>query len=445
MTPETVRRLSSPVPRYTSYPTAPNFTRQIGGSAYLGWLAALPAGVALSVYVHIPFCEHLCWYCGCNTKATRRYDPIETYLEALSIEIGNIAGRLPKGAHVAHSHWGGGTPNVLNPDDIMGLASAIRAMFTVDPGAEFAVELDPRRLSEEQVDAFVAAGVNRVSVGVQDFDPEVQAAINRLQDFDTTKRTFDLFRARGVTSMNVDLIYGLPRQTRESAARTIEQVLQLKPERIAAFGYAHLPDRLRHQRLIDQEALPDAVERYAQSQRISRKLEAAGYVRIGLDHYARPDDGLAQMQLSRNFQGYTTDPSDVMIGLGASSIGRLPQGYVQNATLASEYGALIRRDGVATVRGVALTEDDRVRATAIERLMCSFDFSAADLANEFGAAAAPVIQEANDLIAADHDGFIEATRDGFRLTPAGRPFVRTICACLDAYFGRTPAHHALAV
>ena len=445
MTPETVRRYSAPVPRYTSYPTAPNFSPRVGAPAYCDWLRRLPQGTALSLYVHIPFCERLCWYCGCNTKATRRYEPVAAYLEALSIEFGNVAALIPKGAHVANVHWGGGTPNVLSAADIRGLAGAMQAVFEVDERAGFAVEIDPRRLGVDQADAFVAAGVNRVSIGVQDFDPAVQHAINRVQDFETTQRAVNLFRDRGINSINIDLNYGLPHQSRGSTERTIEKVLALAPDRIAAFGYAHLPDRLRHQRLIDSEALPDVTERFAQSQRIARKLESAGFVRVGLDHYARPDDPLAQAGARRNFQGYTTDNSQALIGLGASAIGRLPEGYVQNAPSTSEYSMLVRRDGFATVRGIELTADDRVRAAAIERLMCSFDFSGSDLIGSFGVAASPLLDVANHLISSDRDGFIESTSDGFRMTPKGRPFVRTICACFDAYFGMTPERHALAV
>jgi oxygen-independent coproporphyrinogen III oxidase len=439
---ELVRRYAAPVPRYTSYPTAPHFGDAVDASTYRSWLSALPKGVRLSLYTHIPFCSSLCWYCGCCTKEVRRYEPVASYVGALQAEIEAIACLVPGVHAVTHMHWGGGSPNILAPEDIGLLADAQRRHFRLDEDAEFAVEIDPRGLGEEQVAAFARAGVTRVSLGVQDFDGQVQAAINRRQSFAATRDAVLAFRSYGIDAINIDLVYGLPHQTRDKVQGTVEKVLQLKPSRIAAFGYAHLPARLKHQRMIDEASLPDAVERYAQASRIARMLMRAGYVQIGLDHYARPGDPLASGTVARNFQGYTTDAADALIGLGASAIGRLPQGYVQNHAATAEYARRVCEDGLATARGVTLSDDDRMRALVIERLMCDFAFPADELCQRFGASAEPILLEAEALIEADRDSLIERDGPAFRLTPRGRPFVRSIAACFDVYLAEGNARHA---
>ena len=445
MRPDLIKRYSAPVPRYTSYPAAPHFSPAVQPRDYAQWLKDLKPGANLSLYFHFPFCHQLCWYCGCNTKAIQRYEPVSSYIEALLREIETVS-RLVPGRHtVSHIHWGGGSPNVLEAADIARVGGAIRQAFTIASDAEFAVEIDPRRLENDQVMAFAEAGVNRVSFGVQDFEEQVQAAINRIQSFEDTKRVIAMFRAHGVTSVNIDLVYGLPHQTRQSVQNTIEKVISLAPDRIAIFGYAHIPSRLKHQRLIDEKALPGVIERFGQSRRLARILGGAGYQAIGLDHYAKPGDKLASAGVHRNFQGYTTDTSDALIGFGASAIGQLLQGYVQNATAAGAYQALVDGDGLATVRGIGLTSDDRVRAAVIERLMCSFDFSKAELRAQFGRDAEPVIADADMLVEADQDGLVKATADGFVVTDFGKPFVRTICSAFDAYLGQSTAQHALAV
>jgi oxygen-independent coproporphyrinogen-3 oxidase len=285
MTPSLAEKYGGPVPRYTSYPTAPHFSPRVSELHAVSWLAALEGGTRLSLYVHIPFCHSLCWYCGCNTKATRRYPPVAHYLHFLLTEIANVAALIPE-HEVVHIHWGGGSPNILSPADIGVLARELGTRFKISEAADFAVEIDPRHIDDAQVDAFMEAGVRRVSIGVQDFDTAVQAAIGREQSFEVTRWAVDAFRGRGVGSINIDLMYGLPHQTQESVDRTLEQVLELEPDRIATFGYAHLPDRMTHQRLVPGEALPTAVERHAQANRIARHLTAMGYVRVGLDHFA---------------------------------------------------------------------------------------------------------------------------------------------------------------
>jgi oxygen-independent coproporphyrinogen-3 oxidase len=445
MSPELVKRYAAPVPRYTSYPTAPHFTDAIGAEEYAAWLSAMPASSRLSLYTHIPFCSTLCWYCGCSTKAVRRYEPIAEYLDSLLSEMVSVASRIGPGHEVVHLHWGGGSPNVLAPGDMLRLAEATRRHFPFAADAEFAVEVDPRGLDEERIAALARAGVSRVSIGVQDFEARVQAAINREQSYEATRAAIDALRAHGIGQINVDIVYGLPHQTRESVAATIAKVLALSPDRIAAFGYAHLPSRLKHQRLIDEAALPNVIERFAQSNRIAHALAAAGYVRIGLDHYARADDPLARGRVSRNFQGYTTDAADALIGLGASAIGRLPEGYVQNCVPVADYQRRIAERGLATARGRRLTETDRMRGLVIERLMCDLEFPVAELNRRFGAAAQPILEEAQALIEADQDRLVERDGQGFRVTERGRPFVRTIASCFDSYLGHGEARHATGI
>ncbi len=442
---ELARAYAAPVPRYTSYPTAPHFSAKVGDVQYAGWLAALPPAARLSLYVHIPFCHQLCWYCGCNTKATQRYAPVASYLRAVHDEIAGLGALLERRHAVTHVHWGGGSPNILTANDIVELADALRTRFRISEEAEFAVEIDPRHMDPQRLDAFARAGISRVSVGVQDFDAAVQAAIGREQSFQTTRSVVEALRARGVRSINVDLMYGLPRQTRTSVDRTVARVLELDPDRIAVFGYAHLPERMPQQRLLPAETLPDAAERFGQSGRIARRLIDHGYVRVGLDHFAKPSDSLARGPVARNFQGYTTDRADALLGIGASAIGRLPEGYVQNAVAVADYERRIRAYGLATAKGHALSGEDRVRSYVIERLMCDLTFSGSDVRRRFGAAAGPLLAEAETLVAADVDGLVGRTADGFVVTERGRPFVRSICSCFDAYLGKSAARHSSGV
>lgn len=440
-----IRKYAAPVPRYTSYPTAPHFSAGIGETQYRQWLAELPPETPLSLYVHIPYCKSLCWYCGCNTKATRQYNPIADYVAALRQEITTVAGLMPAKHRVAHLHWGGGSPNILSAGDTLALAGLLRDSFTCADGMEFAVEIDPRDFDLARTEALHAAGVTRISLGVQDFREDVQKAIGRLQSFDDTRRAVDAFRERGVRSINIDLMYGLPLQTVHSVDETIGQVIGLAPDRVAIFGYAHLPERLRHQRLIPNHTLPDAVARYAQAERMAARLQEAGYVRVGLDHYAKPDDELAKGAVNRNFQGYTSDDVETLIGLGASSIGQLPQGYVQNVTAASQYGRRVAQSGLATARGLAFTQDDKARAWVIKELMCSLSFSQARLQARFGHAADYLIPIAQEILDNDDDGLVEVAGDGFRVREEGRPFLRSICARFDAYLPRTTARHSAGV
>ena len=444
-----VARYSRPVPRYTSYPTAPHFHAGVTNDIYRDWLAALPGETGLSLYVHVPFCDRLCWFCGCHTKQVLRYDPIAAYLPAVHKEIGTVSELLDGRGRAVALHLGGGSPSMLAPDDLLALAARVRAMFAIDGGFELSIEIDPNDMTPDRYDGFAAAGVTRISVGLQDFDPRVQAAINRLQTFEQTRDVVDGMRARGVRSANLDVLYGLPHQTVATVERTVEQALDMRPDRIALFGYAHVPWMKTHQRLIEEAALPSPQERLEQSVAAAERIVAAGYVPIGIDHFALPADGLAQAAASgglhRNFQGYTTDAAPALLGFGASSIGGLPQGHVQNVTATGDYMRRIAADGLAVARGIAFSGDDRLRAFTIERLMCDFAVSFDELRARFGAMAEPVVAELRDYADNDGDELLVPTLAGVSVSVRGRPFVRAIAARFDAYLERGAARHSVAV
>ena len=304
-------RLSEAVPRYTSYPTAPHFHAGIDAATYRGWLEELRSGEPISLYLHIPYCDRLCWFCACHTKMTRRYEPVADYLKSLQAEIAAVGSIVRGKTSVRAVHFGGGSPTMLKPDDIVALDRALRAAFDYMPGVETSVEIEPNDMDEQRFDALAAIGMTRASFGVQDFEPKVQAAINREQSFELTASVVEAARSRGVRSVNLDLLYGLPHQTCESVASTMEQALSLEPDRVALFGYAHVPWFKKHQTKIDEAWLPGPVDRYRQSRLAGELAMRHGYQQIGLDHFARPDDLLAVAaragRLRRNFQGYTDD------------------------------------------------------------------------------------------------------------------------------------------
>lgn len=441
-------RFSEAVPRYTSYPTAPHFHDRIDGDTFGRWLGAIGKGTDISLYVHIPFCDRLCWFCACHTKMTRRYEPVAGFLAALHREIETVGGLVP-GARVRALHFGGGSPTILRADDIVALGDALRGAFTFRQDAEISVELDPNDMDEGRYDAFAAIGMTRASLGVQDFAPKVQEAINREQSFAQTKAVVDGVRSRGVASLNLDLLYGLPHQTLKTLEDTIGQALSLTPDRIALFGYAHVPWFKKHQTMIDEARLPGPEERFEQQRLAGRLITRAGYQAVGLDHFARPADALAVAaragRLHRNFQGYTTDECQVLIGLGPSSISRLPEGYAQNVAATGHYERVAGAGGLATARGVALTDEDRARAWVIERLMCDFRFSRERAIARFGRFGRELAEEARQLAASDRDGLFAQQGDLFVVSDAGRPLVRTLAAHFDAYLAGKGARHSLAV
>lgn len=437
------------LPRYTSYPTAPQFSDTIGYEAYGNWLESLPAGTSTSLYLHVPFCRSMCWYCGCHTTITQRDAPIVDYLEVLRREIGLVSDRISTPLPVRHVHFGGGTPTIMQPAEFIGLIDLMRQRFLFDMGTEIAVEIDPRTLTRTMTAALGEAGVTRASLGVQSFDPVVQRAINRIQSFDQTARATEGLRAAGVRGVNFDLIYGLPHQTVASCVETVRQSIELRPERFSVFGYAHIPTFKKHQRKIDEAALPDGAARFEQAEAIAEALVRAGYCRIGLDHYALPEDSMVQAQvdgvLHRNFQGYTTDPSDVLIGFGASAIGRLTQGYAQNEVVLGRYAERISRGELATVKGYALTADDRLRADLIERVMCDFQVDVAQVCGRHGVAPETILQSIPRLRMLEGDGIIRLDGSVLSVNDDTRFLVRSVASAFDAYLGQSGRTHSRAV
>lgn len=437
-----------PLPRYTSYPTAPHFKPAQSG-LYEQWLEALPDDTTASLYLHVPFCRSMCWYCGCHTTITARDEPIARYLAALWAEIALVAETLPTRIGAKHVHFGGGTPTLMQPGQFVALMDHLRSRFELSPDAEVAIEIDPRTLEPEMIAALAEGGVTRASLGVQSFDPVVQKAINRIQSYEQTEAAVTGLRGAGVAQINFDLIYGLPHQSIESCIDTVRRAVALAPDRFAVFGYAHVPSFKLHQRKIEEAALPDGAARHAQAEGIAEALVAAGYVRIGLDHFARPDDplalALAEGKLHRNFQGYTTDSCETLIGFGASSIGRLPQGYVQNAVLIGDYQRRIAAGEFAASKGCAFAAEDRLRATVIERLMCDYRVDLGDVCAGFGADPEHLIGSAKGIDALVEDGL--AHRDGhvIAMREEARPLVRVLAAAFDQYLGQGAARHSRAV
>jgi oxygen-independent coproporphyrinogen-3 oxidase len=449
MVSELLSKYARPVPRYTSYPTAPHFSAAVDAAIYAGWLKAVPADQPLSLYLHVPFCDTLCWFCGCHTKVVNRYRPVAAYLKALLAEVDLVAERLGGKRPVAHIHFGGGSPTILSEEDFGRLMARLRARFAVRADAGIAIEVDPRGLTEDHVAALAAAGVTRVSIGVQDLDPAVQRAINRDQPMAVTEAAVGWFRKHGITAINLDLMYGLPHQTTEGVARTAARIAALKPGRVALFGYAHVPWMKKHQALIDEAALPGDAARAAQADAAAKVFRDAGYVAIGFDHFARAHDALAVAlkagRLRRNFQGYTADDAETLIGLGASAIGALPQGYVQNTAAINEYTKAVTAGALPIARGVALTQEDRLRRAVIERILCDLAVDLDAEAARFGVARGHFRAERPALEALAQDGLIEIGDSGLRVTERGRPFLRVIAAAFDAYLGRGAARHSKAV
>jgi oxygen-independent coproporphyrinogen-3 oxidase len=410
----------------------------VTAETYRQWLTDLDPASPLSLYLHIPFCDSLCWFCGCHTKIVRRHTPIGAYLEVLLKEIELVADLLGPRREVSHLHLGGGTPTILEPDEFQRLFDVLRRRFAFRPDAEIAVECDPRGLELNLVEAMAAAGVNRASLGVQDLNPQVQRAVNRVQPLGLTKRAAEALRAAGIRSINIDLMYGLPHQTVTRVLATIEAVLALAPERVSLFGYAHVPWMKSHQRLIDESALPGPAERLAQYLAAAERLQDAGYIWIGLDHFALPNDALAiaarEGGLHRNFQGYTTDGAPVRLGFGPSAIGALPRGYVQNAAPMHVYREAVEADRLPIARGFVLDDDDRLRATVIERLMCDLQVDLGEVCKGFDRESRVFAQEVAGLSALAADGLVEVDEKIIRVTEQGRPFVRMVCAGFDSYY-----------
>jgi len=432
------------VPRYTSYPTAAEFTPAVAAADQQRWLRNLDTAEAVSVYLHVPYCRELCLYCGCNTKKAMRDDVITSYRIALEREIALVRDALCGPVRIARLHWGGGTPSILGAEGLASVMAVLRSDFILEDDYEHAIELDPRYVTPALAEGLKELGVNRASLGVQDVNPLVQVAIGRWQPMQNVEAAVTRLRGAGIRNLNFDLIYGLPLQTTASLRRTCEIVAALQPDRIACYGYAHMPRLKANQRRIDESTLPDVEERIDQAGIIAEEFLRRGFLKIGIDHFARPDDALARAvaagRLHRNFQGYTDDGRATLIGFGASSISRFPDGYVQNVTDVPSYVRAITSGDLAPARGCRLDAAERQRARTIESLMCQFqvdlDATAPDLAFD---------EELLLLELLVRDGLVQIDGRVVTATEAGRAVVRVIAAVFDPLTRQDAARFSRAI
>ena len=440
--------LDARVPRYTSYPTAPHFHTGIGAARYQEWLQQARFEKPASLYIHVPYCHQLCWYCGCNTSVTKTDEPVARYAAALINNIETTALLLPARPLIGHLHFGGGSPNRLTVGQFEQIMATLRTRFDFVDGAELAVEIDPRFITDEQIKSYREAGINRISIGVQDFDPKVQMAIRRLQPFAQIKNVVERLRTAGIEAINFDLIYGLPLQSEASILNTVKKTLSLAPSRIALFGYAHVPWMKKQQKALERFPMPDQRQRARLASLARSRLEDA-YRPIGIDHFARPGDSLelaAQTRsLRRNFQGYTTDQADTLLAFGPSSISRLPQGFVQAQSDTQIWMKQVQAGDLPVSRGIALTEGDKLRSHIIEELMCALSVdveAAAQLYHADPSQFLPALQAVKPYI--DHG---MAALSGWQLTinPEWRVATRSIAALFDAYLQSGEQRHSVAV
>ena len=442
---ELLQRLDVPGPRYTSYPTADRFIEAFGPAEYRGALrsracgsARSSSGTPLSIYVHVPFCESVCYYCACNKVVTRQHGRAAGYLDVLAREVALHCAELGPRQPATQVHLGGGTPTFLRDDELSRLMALLNDSFTIARDAEISVEVDPRTIDRARLEHLRTLGFNRLSFGVQDFDAAVQKAVHRVQPFESVRDLLGVARELAFTSTSLDLIYGLPQQTATSFRRTLDQVCELRPDRIALYAYAHLPQRFKPQRRIDATALPAPSQKIAMLAEAIQRFGEAGYVYIGMDHFALPQDALAvarrQGRLHRNFQGYSTRPDCDLIGLGVSAISRIGATYSQNAKTLPEYADAVSRGDFATQRGVALTRDDLLRRTVIMALMCQgrVDFEAVSLAHlvDFPAVFKAEIAALQKL---ESSGLVEVSHGAIEATPLGWYFIRSIAMVFDRH------------
>jgi len=441
------RIFAARVPRYTSYPTAPHFHAGIGDAQYRDWLGQLRPGMALSLYLHIPFCDTLCWFCGCHTTVVNNYAPIKEYCSLLLREMREVAALLGRRHPVSHIHWGGGSPTMLAHADMAHLTAAIGDMFPLAPNVEMAVEIDPRGFDAAKAATLAACGLTRASIGVQDCDPKVQKAINRVQPVEDIERSVRLLRDHAIHDISLDLIYGLPYQTAESFERTLALAIQLAPRRIAIFGYAHVPSFKKHQALIPESALPGIAQRMALAQQAEYTLRAAGYQPIGLDHFAHPDDPMARAArdgtVKRNFQGYTVDDAPALIGLGVSAIGALPQGYLQNASSVAGYRTALNDDRLPVARGIALSDEDRLRRDVIEQIMCFLRADLGEICLRRGKQIDSLDWALDELEPLHMEGALLISGRLITINPAMRPAARLASAVFDAFLDAGTVRHSL--
>ncbi len=437
------------VPRYTSYPTSPHFLETQTDGEYRNWLANLDPNVGVSLYIHVPFCDSMCSFCGCYTKIVKRYAPVSDYLNYVHKEIDLLAAALPARMTAKHVHWGGGSPTMLKAEDWKSIIDKLKSVFDIDDSSELAVELDPRTATEEYVKAIAEAGINRASIGVQDFHEEVQVAINRVQPFEVTQQVVNWLKKYGITSINFDLLYGLPFQTTERVIDMVDRAVSLGPKRFAVFGYAHVPWMKSHMKLIPEEALPNASERWEQMEAAAKRLEEHGFVKVGLDHYAKPDDEMTKAmqknRLHRNFQGYTVDNNPVMLPLGASSIGQTPDGYVANVQPLRDYKRMIDDGQLPIGRTRALTAEDIMRREVIEQIMCNMKVDLRAICEKYNVPADYFAEEENNLRPLIEDTICTLKEGVLTLPEEGRPLMRLIAATFDTYLQKGQKKHSRAV
>lgn len=438
---ELLQRFDVPGPRYTSYPTADRFTKDFGEEQFTKVLqerGSKGKTADLSLYVHIPFCANVCFFCGCNKEVTKDHCRSKEYLEVLSKEVDLVADRIGGTKEVVQLHFGGGSPTFLDNDEILQVMEIIKRRFTLAPDAEISIEVDPRSTPVDKVATMAKAGFNRMSVGVQDFDNRVQIAVNRIQPFEMTKAVIDAARANGFKSINMDLIYGLPFQSRKTFEMTLDKVIELSPDRIALYHYAHLPEHFKPQRRINAEDLPDTPEKVGIMMDAIKRLSANGYHYIGMDHFAKVTDELAKAQengtLQRNFQGYSTKPECDMVALGVSSISKVDGCYAANARDLESYYAAIRSGKLATNRGYLLNDDDRLRSKVIMELMCQFKIDKAAIAKQFGIDFDEYFAfELNNLKHFEAEGLVKLDPEFIEVTPKGKLLVRAVAMNFDRY------------
>jgi len=432
--------LDARVPRYTSYPPATAFKPDVGAVFQESCLRDLDPDEPVSIYVHIPFCERLCWFCACHTQGTKTLGPVESYLQSVRAELMLLREALPDGVRMGRLHWGGGTPTILPPDLIRQLATDImEAIPPADP-FDFAVEIDPTYVDNDKIEALAHMGMTRASIGIQDFSVAVQDAIGRHQSFEKTEACVAMLRAARVDSLNADLVYGLPLQTPEMIDTSISKILQLRPDRVALFGYAHVPHLAKRQRLIDEEQLPGDLARHTLSELARKKLVTAGFETIGIDHFSRTGDTLAKAKragtLRRNFQGYTDDTCQTLIGIGASAISRFSGGYVQNASATTAYKDRIDAGLLAGHRGHLHSGEDLLRGRAIEMIMCDYEIDLVELSDVFGDQAKSLSHD-HTTVLRRFQGFVSRDQDRIQVAPEGRLLARLIANVYDRSHART--------
>lgn len=431
-------------PRYTSYPTAPCFSADFTAADYLDELKRIGQAAScppLSLYFHLPFCGSVCFFCACNVAFTTDHRRPDRYLDRMIREMDAVLSVWTARRLVKQMHWGGGTPTFFSPDQMSRLYEAVAERFSIQIGAEVALEVDPRQTSREQLRLLGRLGFNRISVGIQDFDPRVQAAVRRVQSEDLTRKIIDEARAEGFKSVSVDLIYGLPFQEEASFARTLDRVLTLSPDRVAVFNFAYLPGSVRRQKAVPREGLPSPSEKLRLLQRAIRTFAGAGFRYIGMDHFARPGDELCVAQdrgtLGRNFQGYTSHAGCELLAFGASSISQAGGVYAQNQRDVRDYERVVDAGGVPTMRGIRLSAEDELRRDVIMRLMCHLCLEKKAVEQRHGICFDTHFADALDALAPmERDGMVRCRRDRLEVTPLGRLFIRNLCLPFDAYFRR---------